>query len=100
MKKIVFERPDKTKSDLINCVERIENKYKSKIAENDITIKKDGDTFLLHAVKKILFKKFWINAKILLDDGLITMEYDSNIPESYENDAIKMIEREINSVCC
>jgi len=50
-------------------------------------------------VKKILFKKFWINAKILLDDGLITMEYDSNIPDSYENDAIKMIEREINSEC-
>ena len=99
MKKIVFKRPGKTKLDLINCVERIEKKYQSKIAENDITIKKDGDTFSLYAVKKILFKKFWINAKILLDDELITMEYDSNIPESYENDAIKMIEKEINSEC-
>lgn len=99
MKKIVFNRPGKAKSDLINCVEKIEKKYQYKIAENDITIKKDGNAFSLFAVKKILFKKFWINAKILLDDGLLTLEYDSNIPERYEKDAIKMIEKEIDSEC-
>jgi len=99
MKKIVFEKPGKTKSDLINCVERIEKKFQHEITKNDINIKKEGDTFIVKAVKKKIFIKFWINAKILLDDGLITMEYDSNIPESYKNNAIKMIEKEINSEC-
>lgn len=100
MKTKVFQQKNKSKSDLINCLEKVQRKYQTKIIDNNISIKRNGDTFNIYAVKKFMFMKFWIDANIKLNDGIIAIEYETNIPESKEKDFLKLIEKEINSECC
>jgi hypothetical protein len=99
MKTKLFQQPGKSKAELIKCLEKVQKKYQTKINDNNITINRIGDKFNIYAVKKILFLKYWVDANIKLNDGKISIEYDTNIPESKEKDFIKIIEKEINSAC-
>ncbi|MCY7363044.1 MAG: hypothetical protein LH629_13420 [Ignavibacteria bacterium] len=99
MKSITFNKSGKSKEEIMQCLEKLEKKYSDEISENNISIKKNGTEFTLSAVKKILFLTYKIDAKLIISDGLIKLDYESNIPESFEKDAIKMIEDEINTEC-
>lgn len=99
MKQVEFTRPGKTVEDLEKCFEKIEKKYSSKISENDMTIGRNGNVITLSLVKKVLFMNYHLNANIFLDDGMIKIEYESNIPESFEKKAMDMIDKELSSEC-
>lgn len=97
MKTKIFEQSGKSKSELINILEKVKLKYASKIEKNEISINRYGDTFNIYAVKDYILMKFWVDANIILEDGSITINYKTNIPETKEKDFLKLIEREIIS---
>ena len=99
MKNLEFERPGKTVEDLEKCFEKIEQKFSSKISENEMTIGRNGNVITLSQVKKVLFMNYHLNANIFLEDGLIKFEYESNIPDSFEKKAMDMIDNELRSEC-
>lgn len=99
MKNLEFERPGKTVEDLEKCFEKIEQKFSSKISENEMTIGRNGNVITLSLVKKVLFMNYQLNANIFLEDGLIKFEYESNIPDSFEKKAMDMIDNELRSEC-
>jgi hypothetical protein len=99
MKSFVIEKPGKTEKQLEECLAKLEKKYSSQISENNISIKKNGNKYVLHAEVSKFFMNFRIDVNLIISNGSIKLEYDSNVPSKYEKDAMKMIEDEINSEC-
>lgn len=84
-----------TKAELHSKITRLLDKYNGEITENNISVNKNGDTYNISgSIKKFLFS-FSIDAEIQLFDNYITVNYDTNIPESLQNTGFEKMETEI-----
>ena len=91
MKKII-EKPGKTKQELLDSLEKLKASFADKIADNKIEITKIEDGYKIRAEKRIIVK-FWVDAKIIAQDGAYEISWESNAPQSKVDEAMVGIEK-------
>ena len=99
MEKISINKEGKSKEEIIRCIENMVSDYGKEIRENNILIKREENKYHLSANKNILFINFWIKAIITASDNEIILEFDTNAPKRYQNEAIEMLRKMVNEVC-
>lgn len=84
------------KDELHSKITKLLNKHNSEITENNISVSKQGDTYNISgSIKKFLFS-FSIEAEIQLFDNYITVNYDTNIPESIQSTGFDKMKTELD----
>jgi hypothetical protein len=84
-----------TKAELHNKITKLLDKYQGEIADNNISVNKNDDTYTVKgSVKKFVFT-FGIDAEIQLFDNYIEVNYDTNVPESFQSTGFEKMETEI-----
>lgn len=98
MNSIIIQKTGRTKKDLLNCLELIKNSFANEINDNKVDIKRSEDGYNIHAEKRILLFKFWVDAIINAFDGYFELSWQTNAPEDKVSNALSKI-REILEKC-
>lgn len=84
MPNYIITKEGKTKDELILKAEKLIEKYRKEIQENNAEIKRRQNIFTISAqVKKMMFLNFNLDATLTIEDGKIIIAYDTNIPDKY-----------------
>jgi hypothetical protein len=85
-----------TKAELHSKITGLLDKYNTDIAENNISVSKNGDIYNVSgSIKKFLFT-FSIKAEIELFDNYIMVKYDTDVPESFQDTGFNKLASEIS----
>lgn len=96
MKKII-EKPGKSKTELLESLEKLKEKFKYEISGNDIELSKITDGYKIHAEKRFIVK-FHVDAEITAADGQYEISWETNAPKSKVEDAMEKIEQTLLSL--
>lgn len=84
-------KPGKTKKQLLQSLEELKSSFAKEISGNDVAIGNIPDGYQIKAEKKIMFMKFWVNARIIAMEQAYELAWETNAPEGKVNDAINKV---------
>ena len=93
MGNLTVQKPGKSKQQLLDCLERIRDKFKGNISDNKVVLDKLTDGYNISAEKKILFMTFWVKSKIIAQEEKFELSWDTNAPESRVEDAMNEVKK-------
>ncbi len=95
MPNYIIKKERKKEDEIIRCVEELIERYKKLIQENNAEIKRRFNVFTINAqVKRMMFLNFNLDATLTIEDGKITIAYDTNIPVKY----VEQVKKEIHEM--
>ena len=95
-KRVEFE--DASKQELHDKITALLNKYDDEISKNNISITRNGDVYNVSgSIKKFVFT-FSVKAEIELSDNYIDIRYDTDVPESLQEQGIESLKSEIKEI--
>jgi hypothetical protein len=95
-KRVEFEGA--TKQELHDKITALLNKYDDEIKKNNISITRNGDVYNVSgSIKKFVFT-FSVKAEIELNDNYLDIRYDTDVPESFQEQGIETLKSEIKEI--
>ena len=95
---MIISKPDKTKAELLECLENLEKAYQNEIKDYNLQIIKSDDRYSIKAKKSVLFIDFYLNAEIIAGYGYVEIKYDTNVPFNKVDEVLCKVE-EVISKC-
>ena len=89
---MIISKPDKTKAELLKCLENLEKSFKKEIKDYNLQIIKSDDRYSIKAKKRVLFMSFYLNAEIFAGDGYVEIKYDTNVPVNKVDEVLCKVE--------
>ena len=89
---MIISKPDKTKAELLECLENLEKSFQNEIKDYNLQIIKSNDKYSIKAKKRVLFMSFYLNAEIFAGDGYVEIKYDTNVPVNKVDEVLCKVE--------
>lgn len=91
MGNLVVNKPGKSKAQLLECLEKLKDRFKDEMDSNDVTLEKTADGYNITGEKHILFMTFWVKSQIKAMDERFELEWETNAPEGRVQDAMREV---------
>ena len=91
MNKTIIPKPGKTKTELMLELNKLKEKFRDEIKDNDVIFESITDGYNIKAEKKVLFMNFYIDARITANDGEYVLTWDTNAPDFKVNESLDKV---------
>jgi hypothetical protein len=98
MGKLIINKKDKTKTELLNELRRLKSEFAAQILENEVVIEEIPDGYRVKAEKKVLFFSFYVNADITAKEGEYEISWESNAPNNKVEEALAKVKETLSRI--